>query len=242
MSYTPHPSFSTDRTESRGAFPSEETFAAVAVARRRLVLAVLDSQSDPLSDETLAAHVAGREAGTDPEDVSDEARDSVATSLYHRHLPKLAALGVVDRTEAGTTLADDAPSFAAMGLLDVADSSDDSGVEEADALFDVLSSDERRVVVATLAEEAFANSISLDDLSAALVADDAPGPDAEFASDETRRSIELHHRHLPKLVDCGLVSWDREAGRVRFEGHPLLRESWVATASRPVDGPKPGDV
>lgn len=243
MSYIPHTPFSSDRPRRTATVPAASTLEACANARRRVLLSVLATASEPRTDAALATRVAAREEGKPAAAVTDEERDSVAATLHHRHLPKLTDLGVVERTDEGTVLADDAPEFDARGLLDVPDASDTAGASEADALFDALASDERRVVLAVLAEAATEEAMTVECLVEALADDDAPGPDVELsAADAPRAEIELHHRHLPKLADCELVSWDREAGTVAFEGHPLLRESWVdsAAASESTTGPLPG--
>lgn len=56
------------------------------------------------------------------------------------------------------------------------------------------------------------------------------GPDRPAIDEQEARplALELHHRHLPKLVDAGVVEWDRDAGTVTrgptFEAfEPALR-------------------
>lgn len=64
------------------------------VDRRRHVLAALAERSRPFSLDEMAAAVADREVGVDPEDA--EAVADVATTLHHVHLPKMADVGVLD--------------------------------------------------------------------------------------------------------------------------------------------------
>ena len=60
--------------------------------QRRRALAVLDERSQPLSLEDLATHVAEQEADADASaDV-----ETVATTLHHIHLPKMATAGIVE--------------------------------------------------------------------------------------------------------------------------------------------------
>ncbi|WP_224333797.1 DUF7344 domain-containing protein [Haloprofundus halobius] len=65
---------------------------AVRHPRRRRVLAHLIEQQRPVLLEDLAAVVARREYDSP----SDEEIEGVLTSLYHQHLPKLAAANVVE--------------------------------------------------------------------------------------------------------------------------------------------------
>ena len=80
-----------------------------------------------------------------------------------------------------------------------------------DAVLRVLSDESRRRIVALLACR---NDLStLDDLAAAVA---ARGDDPEDASidAETRARTELHHRHLPKLADAGLLTYDYETKEI----------------------------
>ncbi|QCJ45863.1 DUF7344 domain-containing protein [Haloprofundus halophilus] len=73
---------------------SLETLVADAVGhpRRRAVLAHLTEQQRPVLLEDLAAAVARREYDSP----SDEDVKEVLTTLYHQHLPKLAAADIVE--------------------------------------------------------------------------------------------------------------------------------------------------
>lgn len=70
-----------------------------------------------------------------------------------------------------------------------------------DRLLDLLAERRRRQVLETLVGSS--GQRSLDELTRAV--SDADGVDEH----ETR--IELHHTHLPKLAEAGVVSYDREA-------------------------------
>jgi hypothetical protein len=64
---------------------------ALSVERRRVTCEVLDElEGDRFTLDAVAAGVAEHEPG------SDDAVDSVAVSLHHRHLPELAAANLVD--------------------------------------------------------------------------------------------------------------------------------------------------
>lgn len=66
----------------------------LAAERRRVVLDVLAEESGPTTLFDLAGAVATRESTTDVPDPATV--DRVAVSLHHTHLPKMAALGVVE--------------------------------------------------------------------------------------------------------------------------------------------------
>lgn len=62
----------------------------------------------------------------------------------------------------------------------------------------------RREAIRWLAE--LDGSIALDDLATSLAADDS----VSAVTDPTRTRVELHHIHLPKLQECGLLAYDHE--------------------------------
>jgi len=68
-------------------------FSALADGRRRFVIGALESCGGSLALADLAAEVADRDEGTDAS-VSEHVR-RVEIELYHVHVPKLAAVGLV---------------------------------------------------------------------------------------------------------------------------------------------------
>ncbi|WP_128476097.1 DUF7344 domain-containing protein [Halorussus pelagicus] len=93
-----------------------------------------------------------------------------------------------------------------------------------DATFDALENEDCRVLLWHLAES--------DD---ALVVDDLVDRLAETETDEERLRARLHHSHLPKLADAGLVAYDAERELVaygedaRFEAMVPIIESFEQT-------------
>lgn len=73
------------RTEGRDR---DELFDVLTHQRRRRVLALLRGTDGPASLSEVAAELAADEACDDP-------AERVEISLYHRHVPKLAAAGLV---------------------------------------------------------------------------------------------------------------------------------------------------
>lgn len=79
-----------------------------------------------------------------------------------------------------------------------------------DQIFDVLSHPYRRRILTRLNQS---NPRDEASFSTDSVADDT--------EDEDEVAMDIHHRHLPKLVEAGFVEWDRETDAVtrgpRFE-------------------------
>lgn len=70
----------------------DEYYRLIAAERRREVVDVLSGRSEPIELSDLAAGIAARERGTEPEERFVE---QVAVTLHHVHLPKLADAGVI---------------------------------------------------------------------------------------------------------------------------------------------------
>ncbi|WP_435349764.1 DUF7344 domain-containing protein [Haloarchaeobius sp. HRN-SO-5] len=72
-----------------------DAFATLADPRRRYVLYYLHQHDAPVGLNALATQVAAWSGDTAPEAVEQTTVDRVRTELYHAHLPKLEALGVI---------------------------------------------------------------------------------------------------------------------------------------------------
>jgi hypothetical protein len=70
-------------------------FEALSDGDRLLAFACLEETETSVPIETLAARVAAARADIPPADVTDDERRAVAIRLYHVHLPKLDAAGLV---------------------------------------------------------------------------------------------------------------------------------------------------
>lgn len=89
----------------------------------------------------------------------------------------------------------------------------------------------RRVVVGTLLERD--GPVPVRDLARATAA--AEGDST--ADDRDRHRVSLHHVHLPRLADAGLLERDREAETVSLAEHPALEATWLRDLLRgPFDG------
>lgn len=100
------------------------TFSTLADPIRRCVLYYLAEQENPVSFDQLVSQVAASCTGSRPDAVDDETIAEMRVSLYHRHLPKLADLGVIsyDDNLGEITLTEDADSI--VSILNSARESD----------------------------------------------------------------------------------------------------------------------
>lgn len=188
----------------------------LAVERRRVTLDVLTNRSAPLSLDDLANDVAERE-------VSDcvataESVGRVAVSLHHQHLPKLADFGVVDYDPAEqlvrrTTVPESSDGENAMAMSTRAHR-DWYLTELSDTdRHRLLAHDRRQAVLELLS--GLTPPVELDDLATQLAVHESGGL---VSSDEHAASvaIALHHAHLPKMDELGIIEYDPEEDRVEL--------------------------
>lgn len=76
--------------------------------------------------------------------------------------------------------------------------------------YDLLSDEQRRAILAVLERQE--PPVDLDELAAELSA----GDDADTLDGRTERQVKisLHHRHLPKMSDLGIIEYDPESNRI----------------------------
>lgn len=77
----------------------DEAFALLSNRRRRHLLYLLARRDEARSVRVVARELIGRLEGTDPTEIGDGTYRSVYVSLYQRHVPRLAAAGIVDYDE-----------------------------------------------------------------------------------------------------------------------------------------------
>ena len=89
------------------------------------------------------------------------------------------------------------------------------------ALFDLLADRRRRFALAYLADAAD-GAVTFEALAEAVAARECEG--SGVVPDDRRTDVEvsLHHNHLPRLADAGLVEYDRGTGTVRYRGNDRL--------------------
>jgi hypothetical protein len=71
-----------------------ERHAVLSADRRRVALDVLGSLPTPVSLDSLAESIAARETRSDAPE--RETVESVAVTLHHNHLPRLADVGLIE--------------------------------------------------------------------------------------------------------------------------------------------------
>jgi DNA-binding transcriptional ArsR family regulator len=202
------------------AVPETQLLHAATDPRRRATLGVLRERGElPLRD--LATHVAARERSVTVADVSPSLRDRVAATLHHTHVPKLREAGLVT-TEAVATESFVTPTgWVSDGrAFDAIEAAFDTGDTD-EVVATLLADEDRRRAVAAL--RTMEGPVALADLAEALAegaADGAADGTTPAEGATTATTVSLHHSHLPKLDDAGVVDYDRSARVVEFRSVP----------------------
>ena len=106
--------------------------------------------------------------------------------------------------------------------------------EETDAVpvgvvFDALAAETRRHLLYFLAEEAGGEATPSE------LADRLGSIDARYDQTDVQAIlVGLHHRHLPKLSEAGLVEYEGRGEPVRYLGDPLVEKCLAMVAVRDV--------
>ena len=215
----PDPSLRGPLTSPGDARPGTRSAVLHALGdrRRRAVLAVLADGLPPVTERTLAHEVAAREQ---PATLDPQVLQSVRISLVHVQLPVLVAAGLVEDTPAGVVPTDRLDALVrtcpVQSLLDESLPVSPQAVDRGLAL---LAHPTRRRGIEELAAR---RRLSLDELAEALVVGAGRGPVTPDHRDRT--ALELHHVHVPKLVDAGVVA--RDGHDLRYLGDAFLEEWW----------------
>ncbi|QLG63107.1 DUF7344 domain-containing protein [Halorarum salinum] len=116
----------------------------------------------------------------------------------------------------------------------------DDGLDDAsvDDVFDCLASADRRDLLARLRESAPA-ALPRKELATTPAAGDVTDASGDVTDGERRRALAtLHHQHLPKLEDAGLITRNADGDAVALADHPAFEDESVLDA---VDGDAAAD-
>jgi DNA-binding transcriptional ArsR family regulator len=210
----------TEDGQSTAELTDSDWYKLLAAQRRRIVLQILSSRSQPISLVDLATQVAAAETDQPLMDISRDETKEVQPALRHLHLPKLTAAGLVTESDGTVTTTNrrelQNPRIEALLTAEGRDW---------DAVLDCLADERRRTVLRVLSEHGGSverSALAPKVASAIQSDDDLPTPTEEV-------EVGLHHHHLPKLAEAGLIRFDRREGTVHYEGHPSLPEEYLQT-------------
>ncbi|WP_436927609.1 DUF7344 domain-containing protein [Halosimplex amylolyticum] len=169
--------------------------------RQRRIISILLDRPRPISVRELGIHLSAYDDGVQPSNLSDSAVQSAVTDLEHRCLPRLEAVGMIERDQTGVVAAEPLPIETTLSLPPLHDPEDPDwepisvliGRPVRQAVISILSGKDQRLTVDGLTTELRTQSLS--DRVASL-------DDAQYI--QTR----LHHVALPKLATVDLLTYN----------------------------------
>lgn len=213
-----------NRTVGWSGEPNNDVLEALAHHRRRRVLRIIMNGVNT-AVEDVATQLVAQETETP---ILDVARPDVEEALHELtalHLPRLTDVGLVDR-EDGTVEVTDHPALRDPKIERLLE----PDTHEWDDVLHCLANEYRRVTLTSLTRN---GGVMQRRRLAVEVSVMVHGDD-----DDVERVLQqLHHVHLPKLADAGIVSYDVDEKRVRYVGHPDLNDEWLVADTE--DTPRP---
>ena len=97
-----------------------------------------------------------------------------------------------------------------------------------DVVFDALSVARRRYLIYYLLS-LDANVVEFEAAVNAVYKYEAAGTENEDTTLRENVRVDLHHTHVPRLANAGLLEYDRRQGTIRFRGDSVLEE-WAVHA------------
>lgn len=191
-------------------------------SHRRAVLQILQNRNGPVSDEEVATHFVAKKQEKRLIDVTEPEIQSACIDLRHNHFPALETAGLIKwDTTAKTVTTSDHPVLRNPELIRVIET-------EREGWDDVLASlihKRRRITLFVLAE--YDRPLARVALAREIAAHETEDDESVDSVPIDTICISLHHIHLPKLTEAGLIEYDICSGTVRYRGHPLLEdEAW----------------
>ena len=193
-------------------------FIAVGTRRRRAILATLNNETAPLSEQELALTLARREEEIPGTDIPPEKAQEIRTGLYHTHLPLLEDSGLINwNREEGSITTTDHAAFEDSQFQRLLETKSD-GVDQA---LSGLSNKHRRLLLAILrdAQTPMSKTTLAQETLQWEQSDSEP---TQEAIDELL--VALSHVHLPKLADANIIEYNPETEQVAYTKHSGLEE------------------
>lgn len=217
----------------RSVITCPDLWPVVADTRQRRVLSLVLDLTGSVVVRDIAVGLAAREADARPSTVPESAVRDVLIDLHHRCLPKLEAEGLIERRPAGIVEAGDR-------LLEEVEVevSDRCGPEVPswDELAALLDNPLRWQAILVSGHRG--RPVSLAELASELT--DATRSASAPGDDEDRLRLMLHHVHLPRLSDVGLVDYDTAARTVVATDSGKALRHWVEIGAHAQRDVEPG--
>lgn len=187
----------------------QEHFGTLTDETRQRIVRILHDKSGFVSEETLAEQLLAANEESNSEETTSDAMRTLQIRLHHIHLPKLADCGLVEWDK-------DAQTVATI----------DQSVYVNSQIEELLSSDNEHSAVSALTGDRLREGLQIirsasqpimrETLAYELASNEANGQPTENRIEDI--SVQLHHRHLPKLEAAGLVEYNSDGASVEYCG------------------------
>lgn len=185
------------------------------------ILSILLEHSRAMTDRDIALQLAARETDTPPSDVAETDLQRRLVDLHHRYVPKLEALGLIERHPEGIVAAERLRS----GLTELLLSPGRDPDIRRDTLTAVLARPRRQYILTTLARED--QPRGLDELAAELPAREQIPETTVESGAGLPLPVVLHHVDLPRLDEAGLIEYDRDEKTITPEPALATIVAWI---------------
>lgn len=201
---------------------SNDVLRSLSDTRRRSILRLLHDRSSPVGTGELATNLVAEEQDKPLVEVTRDEVQTVRIDLVHTQLSRLEAADLIEwNRQEDTVSTANHPALSDPKLKRILDNE----ATEWDAIFDDLAHGRRRIILSALKDHG--EAISCTDLAKEVVTRERDAEN-DHPTDVTEDVLaELHHVHLPKLRQTGLVTYETDGRTVSYEGHPQLEDEWL---------------
>lgn len=200
---------------------------AFADERRRECLRILEHRASAVDIESVALLLVATEQDKSVLAVTDAELEEVRADLEHVQLAVLEAAGLVSwDTVSESVVLTDHPALADSKMTSIIE----TDASDWDDILSSLADRRRRILLSVLYRTG--GPMGRTELATEVA--------KRVHDDETTSPVQttlqqIHHVHLPKLDEAGLVTYDVDEMVVTYEGHPDLDEEWLL--SEPAETP-----
>lgn len=184
----------------------------LADERRRQILEFLRQEEQPVSVGRIAQRISSIRSGGSGRSAPADGTEQLEIRLHHVHIPKLVESGLITYNErARTVTTTDHPLYAGRW----GENHLSAHEAETPSVATIEHPLRREALRITNSER---GPISLDELATTITSREGDDDSVEARIPEL--TAKLHHVHLPKLEEFGLLTYDHEEGTVSAQRSP----------------------
>lgn len=191
--------------------------------RRRYIIRLLQDRISPVGLRELATNLAAEEENKPLVDVTQDEVADICADFVHVQLPKLEEADLITwNRETETVETTDNPALQDPKFQQIIDTTD----TDWNAVLANLAHRRRRIILSVLKE--YDGAMARAELAKVVVArEDGDIQDTQPTDAAEDLLVQLHHVHLPKLQQAGLISYNTDEGSASYNGHPALEDEWL---------------